>query len=373
MPNVFATPSSLKTPTLNLTDFSLHASPQSLIHSLKKTGAILKSFSIKRRATLLSLGMAAAFTGLFSHTAAAQEWPTKTVRLINPYPVGGGPDGIARLLADKLSKKWGKPVVVENRPGGNGFIAIDAFKRGANDGHDLLQLDSVHLTAYPYMFKKLPYDVNKDFEPIAPLFQAFLFFVVPVDSKYKKVSDIIADAKANPGKINYGSWSIGNPVHLGVEELEELTGTKFEHVLYKETTQLYTSVGTGELGFSIGSAGTAGPMYRAGKLKFLAVAGAKRLEAYPDVPTVAESGGPAHPYEVSGWNTIVGPKGLAPAVQEKIRKDIAEALSGPDVKEKFQTFGYVPLNLDKPQFAKFIQAEAGRYSAVIKRGKIQID
>ena len=333
----------------------------------------MKSFSIKRRATLLSLGMAAAFTGLFSHTAAAQEWPTKTVRLINPYPVGGGPDGIARLLADKLSKKWGKPVVVENRPGGNGFIAIDAFKRGANDGHDLLQLDSVHLTAYPYMFKKLPYDVNKDFEPIAPLFQAFLFFVVPVDSKYKKVADIIADAKANPGKINYGSWSIGNPVHLGVEELEELTGTKFEHVLYKETTQLYTSVGTGELGFSIGSAGTAGPMYRAGKLKFLAVAGAKRMEAYPDVPTVAESGGPAHPYEVSGWNTIVGPKGLAPAVQEKIRKDIAEALSGPDVKEKFQTFGYVPLNLDKPQFAKFIQAEAGRYSAVIKRGKIQID
>ena len=333
----------------------------------------MKPFNTKRRATLLSLGLAAAFAGLFSQGAAAQEWPTKTVRLMNPYPVGGGPDGIARLLADKLSKKWGKPVVVENRPGGNGFIAIDAFKRGANDGHDLLQLDSVHLTAYPYMFKKLPYDVNKDFEPIAPLFQAFLFFVVPVDSKYKKVSDIIADAKANPGKINYGSWSIGNPVHLGVEELEELTGTKFEHVLYKETTQLYTSVGTGELGFSIGSAGTAGPMYRAGKLKFLAVAGAKRMEAYPDVPTVAESGGPAHPYEVSGWNTIVGPKGLAPAIQEKIRKDIAEALSGPDVKEKFQTFGYVPLNLDKPQFSKFIQAEAGRYSAVIKRGKIQID
>lgn len=333
----------------------------------------MKPFNTKRRASLLSLGLAAAFAGLFSQGAAAQEWPTKTVRLINPYPVGGGPDGIARLLADKLSKKWGKPVVVENRPGGNGFIAIDAFKRGANDGHDLLQLDSVHLTAYPYMFKKLPYDVNKDFEPIAPLFQAFLFFVVPVDSKYKKVSDIIADAKANPGKINYGSWSIGNPVHLGVEELEELTGTKFEHVLYKETTQLYTSVGTGELGFSIGSAGTAGPMYRAGKLKFLAVAGAKRMEAYPDVPTVAESGGPAHPYEVSGWNTIVGPKGLAPAIQEKIRKDIAEALSGPDVKEKFQTFGYVPLNLDKPQFSKFIQAEAGRYSAVIKRGKIQID
>lgn len=313
---------------------------------------------------------AAAAAALPAH---AQEWPTKTVRLITPYPVGGGPDGIARLLADKLSKKWGKPVVVENKPGGNGFIAIDAFKRGATDGHDLLQLDSVHLTAYPHMFKKLPYDVNKDFEPIVPLFQSFLFFVVPTNSKYKKVSDLIADAKSRPGKINYGSWSVGNPVHLGVEELQELAGIQVEHVLYKETTQLYTAVGTGEMDFSIGSAGTAGPMYRAGKLRFLAVAGPKRMEAYPDVPTVAESGGPANGYEVSGWNTIAGPKGLSPALQDKIRRDIAEALSGPDVKEKFLTFGYVPLNLDRPQFAKFIQNESTRYSAIIKRAKIELE
>ena len=319
--------------------------------------------------TLCMAAMAAALPTL----ATAQEWPTKTVRIVNPYPVGGAPDAIARVLAEKLSKKWGQPVVIENKPGGNGFIAIDAFKRGAKDGHDLLQLDSVHLAAYPFMFKKLPYDVSKDFEPIAPMFQSFLFYVVPTNSKYKKMTDIIADAKANPGKINYGSWSIGNPVHLGVEELEQLTGTKFEHVLYKETTQLYTSVATGELGFSIGSAGTAGGMYRAGKLRFLAVAGPKRMEAYPDVPTVAESGGPANGYEVSGWNTIAGPKGLSPAVQDKIRKDIAEALSGPDVKEKFLTFGYVPLNLDRPQFAKFIQAESVRYGAVIKRAKIELE
>jgi tripartite-type tricarboxylate transporter receptor subunit TctC len=114
-------------------------------------------------------------------------------------------------------------------------------------------------------------------------------------------------------------------------------------------------------------------MYRAGKLRFLAVGGPKRMEAYPEVPTVAESGGPANGYEVSGWNTIAGPKGLSPAVQEKIRKDIAEALTGPDFKEKFLTFGYVPLNLDRPQFAKFIQNEASRYSAVIKRAKIELE
>nr|WP_315241355.1 tripartite tricarboxylate transporter substrate binding protein [uncultured Albidiferax sp.] len=320
----------------------------------------------------LTLGMAA-LAAAVPHLAMAQEWPTKTVRIVNPYPVGGAPDAIARVLSEKLSKKWGQPVVIENKPGGNGFIAIDAFKRGAKDGHDLLQLDSVHLAAYPFMFKKLPYDVNVDFEPIAPMFQSFLFYVVPTNSKYKKMTDIIADAKANPGKINYGSWSIGNPVHLGVEELEQLTGTKFEHVLYKETTQLYTSVATGELGFSIGSAGTAGGMYRAGKLRFLAVAGPKRMEAYPDVPTVAESGGPAAPYEVSGWNTIVGPKGLAPAVQDKIRKDIAEVMALPEVKEKFLNFGYVPLNLDKQQFAAFVQSETKRHANIIKKAKIELE
>lgn len=333
----------------------------------------MKSIQVMRRGALISAALAVAGLGLFAQSAAAQEWPTKTVRLILPYPVGGGPDGVARLLADKLSRKWGKPVVVENRPGGNGFIAIDAFKRGAKDGHDLIQLDSVHLAAYPFMFKKLPYDVDKDFEPIVPLFKAYLFFTVGQDSKYKKVSDIIADAKAHPGKLNYGSWSIGNPVHLGMEEFQELTGTKVEHVLYKETTQLYTSVATGELAFSIGSAATAGPLQRAGKLRFLAVAAPKRLSAYPDVPTVAESGGPGAPFEVSGWNSFVGPKGLPPAVADKIRKDVAEALSGPDIKEKFLSFGYEPLNLDRQQYAKYIQSETKRHEAIIKRAKIELE
>jgi len=334
----------------------------------------MKNTQTLRRGALLSAALAVAGLSLFPAAASAQqEWPTKTVRLILPYPVGGGPDGVARLLADKLARKWGKPVVVENRPGGNGFIAIDAFKRGAKDGHDLLQLDSVHLAAYPYMFKKLPYDVEKDFDPLVPLFRTYLFFTVAQDSKYKKVSDIIADAKANPGKLNYGSWSIGNPVHLGMEEFQQLTGTKVEHVLYKETTQLYTSVATGELSFSIGSAATAGPMQRAGKLRFLAVAGPKRTTAYPDVPTVAESGGPGAPFEVSGWNSIVGPKGLSPAVADKIRKDVTEALASPDVKEKFLSFGYEPLTLDRPQFAQFIQSEAKRHAAIIKRSKIELE
>ena len=321
----------------------------------------------------LAAALACASTAHAQGAAADAAWPTKPVRLISPYPVGGGPDGVARLLADKLSRKWGKPVVVENRPGGNGFIAIDAFKRGAKDGHDLIQLDSVHLAAYPYMFKKLPYDAGKDFDVLATMFKSYMFFVVPTNSKYKTVADIVADAKANPGKLDYGSWSIGNPVHLGIEELQQRTGTKMEHVLFKEATQLYVAVANGELPFTLGTAGTAGPLYRAGKVRFVAVAAPYRLSAYPNVPTVAEAGGPAAPYEVSGWNAIAGPKGLPPAVAEKVRADIAEALSTPDVKEKFDSFGYEPLTLDRAKLQAYIQSESARHEAIIQRAKIEMD
>ena len=163
----------------------------------------------------LALGLAGLLATGGAWAQAAAAWPTKPVRIITPFPVGGGPDGLARLVADKLSRKWGQPVVVENRPGGNGFIAIDAFKRGAKDGHDLIQLDNVHLAAYPALFKKLPYDAEKDFDPILPMFRTYFFFTVPTSSPYKTVGDLIADAKKNPGKLNYGSWSVGNLVHLG--------------------------------------------------------------------------------------------------------------------------------------------------------------
>lgn len=203
------------------------------------------SFRI-RRTLALALGVAAV-AGALVQPAAAQQFPTKQVRIISPFPVGGGPDGVARLVADKLSRTWGTGVIVENRPGGNGFIAIDAWKRGAKDGHDLLILDNVHLAAYPSLFKKLPYDPAKDFDTLLPLFKTHFFFTVGTGSKYKTVGDIVADAKARPGKLNYGSWSVGNPVHLGSELFESATGTQMEHVIFKETTQLYTSVSTGEI------------------------------------------------------------------------------------------------------------------------------
>jgi tripartite-type tricarboxylate transporter receptor subunit TctC len=332
----------------------------------------MKTSLLQRRAALVAVAALAAAIGTPAQAQDAAKWPTRTVRLISPYPTGGGPDAISRVLADKLSRKWGQPVVVENRPGGNGFIAIDAFKRGAKDGHDLVQLDSVHLVAYPYLFKKLPYDSAKDFDVQATLFKAYMMVVVPTGSKFKTVGDVIAEAKANPGKLDYGSWSIGNPVHLGMEEFQSLTGTKLQHVVYKETSQLYTAVANGELPVTLGTAGTTAPLYKAGKVRFLAVTAPNRLPAYPDVPTAAEAGGPKD-YEVSGWNVIAGPKGLPQAVQDKIRADIAEALAGPDVQERYATFGYVPLSLDRAKTEAFIAAEAKRHDVIIKRANISLD
>jgi len=304
--------------------------------------------------------------------AVGQTFPTKPVRIITPFPVGSGPEGVARMVADKLSRQWGQPVTVENRPGGNGFIAIDAFKRGAADGHDLIQLDNVHLTAYPHMFKKLPYDIKNDFDPLLPLFKTYFFATTAADSKYKNIADLVADAKVNPGKLNYGSWSVGNPVHLGSALFETVTGTQMQHVIFKETSQLYTSVAQGDLAFALGTSATAGSLYRAGKIKFLAVAAPRRIPAYPDVPTFTEAGGPAG-FEVSGWTTIAAPKNLPRALADKITQDIAKALAEPDVKEKFLSFGYESFPQTREQFAQYIQAESVRQAAVILKAKAALD
>ena len=323
-----------------------------------------------KRHWLISTAMAA--LAVCVTTAHAQDFPTKPVRILTPFPVGSGPEGLLRLVAEKLSRTWGKPVVVENKPGGNGFIAIDMFKRGATDGHDLIQLDGVHLSAYPHLFKKLPYDAKADFEPLLPLFKTYFFLAVATDSKYKTVADLMADAKANPGKLNYGSWSVGNPVHLGSALFESVTGTDMQHVIYKETSMLYSGVATGELSFALGTNATAGAMYRAGKVRYLAVAAPKRVSGFSNVPTMGESGGPQG-FEVSGWTTIAAPRGLPKVLTDKIQRDIEKALAEPDVREKFASFAYEPFLVSREQFNAYIQTESNRFGAIIKKAQVSLD
>lgn len=327
--------------------------------------------TMNRRQASLALGALALASMGGARAQAAQSWPSKSVRIINPFPVGGGPDGTSRILADKLGRLWKQSVIVENRPGGNGFIAINEFKRGATDGTDIIQLDNVHIAAYPSLFKTLPYDVEKDFKVVLPLFRTYFFVCVSNDSPYKTMSDLIADAKARPGQLNYGSWSVGNPVHLGSALLETLTDTKMEHVIYKETSQLYQSVANGELAFALGSSGTAGPLARAGKLRFLAVMAPARLQGFEDIPTVAESGGPAGAI-VTGWNALaVSPK-TPDAVVQKLRQDVITVLREPDIAPKYQTFGYVNYFPSEAEFQQFMQEESQRFGDVIRRAGISL-
>ena len=330
------------------------------------------SSQMNRRQASFALGaIALASMGAARAQGVANNWPSKPVRIINPFPVGGGPDGTSRILSDKLGKLWKQPVVVENRPGGNGFIAIAEFKRGATDGTDIIQLDNVHIAAYPAMFKSLPYDVKKDFKIVLPLFRTFFFVCVANDSPYKSVADLIADAKAKPGQLNYGSWSVGNPVHLGSALLESLAGIKMEHVIFKETSQLYQSVANGQLAFALGSSGTAGPLARAGKLRFLAVMAPQRLKGFENVPTVAESGGPADAI-VTGWNALAVSPSTPDDVVAKIRQDVSKVLHEPDVQPKYQTFGYESYFPTPAEFEKFMQDETKKFSEVIQRAGISL-
>jgi tripartite-type tricarboxylate transporter receptor subunit TctC len=282
---------------------------------------------------------------LFSHSASAQQFPAKPVKVITPFSAGSGPDALLRILGDKLSRAWGQQVVVENRPGANGFIAIQAAKNAPADGYTLVQMDNYHLAAHPHLFKQLPYDPAKDFVGVSSLFRTYFFVVVPASSNWKNIPDMIAAAKAKPDALTYGSWHIGSPGHLGAALFEALTATQMTHVPFKEMMQIYTAVGNADIDWAFGSAASAGPAYRAGKVKFLAAAAPRRATAFPSVPTMAEAGGPAD-FEVQAWAALLAPRGAPANITTKIHQDVAKALAEPDMREKLAAFGFEPLSMD---------------------------
>lgn len=302
----------------------------------------------------------------------AQNYPSKPVKIVTPFPTGSGPDSILRVVSDRLSKMWGKPVVVENKPGASGFIAIEAVKRAANDGHELIQLDNFQMAAQPFLFKKLPYELFKDFEPAAPIFKNYFFVTAPSTSPWKTVGDLIASAKSKPNALEYGSWFVGSPGHIGGAMMEGATGTKMLHVPYKEMSQLYAAVGNTEVSWAFGSAASSGAMLRAGKIKYLAVAAPKRVEGFLDIPTVAEAGGPAD-FELSAWVALLAPKGTPKDIIEKIQKDVAIALTDPEVKTRLATVTFEPYVLNSEQFVARVNSDAKQFGESIKRLNISLD
>jgi len=305
-------------------------------------------------------------------TATAETFPSKPVTLVTAFAPGSGPDAVLRLVAEKLGKRWDQRVLVENRPGGGGFIAIDAARRAPADGYTLLELDSEHLAALPHLYKARGFETLRAFEPVAALFRTPFLVAVAADSKFKTMGDLVAAAKAQPDKLSFGSWGVGSPGHLGGEQVEVLTGATMQHVPYREVSQLFTSVGAGDVDWSFGSIPSSQGAYKAGKLRYLAVAAPKRLSQLPEVPTVAEAGGPAG-LEVNSFVVLVAPRGLPPALRARINADVQQALAEPDVKARFETFAFESIGWSPEEIERQAAAKSKTYAELVRRKNISLE
>lgn len=304
--------------------------------------------------------------GMLASQSWAQTFPTQPVRIISPFPAGSGPDVIARIVGEKLNASWKQSVIVDSRPGANGFLAATAVKQAAPTGYDLLMADVGHLSISPSLFKKLPYDPKADFVPVGLLYRTSFFIAVGANSPYRTAKDLISAAAAAPGKLSYGSNSVGGPLHLGAAQLEAATGTKMLHVPYKEISQLYAAVSTGEVDWAMASIASAGPLLKAGKIWFIAVADDARAASMPNVPTLEESGGPKS-VKARTWVGLLAPKGTPAAVVTALNKGLNDVLNQPDVIERLATFGFVPDPVTPAAFASLIDSDTVVYAEVVKR------
>lgn len=307
-----------------------------------------------------------------AQAAQAASFPSRPVTVVTAFAAGSGPDAVLRLVSEKLSRLWGQPVLINNKPGGGGFIAIDATQRAPADGYTLLQLDSEHLAALPLLYKSKGFVTLNHFDPVAPLFRTPFLVAVPADSKWQTMKDLTVAAKAEPYKVNFGSWGIGSPGHLGAEQLELLSGIEMTHVPFREVSQLFASVGSGELQWSFASLPSSQGIYKAGKLRYIAVAAPKRLPQLPNVPTMAEAGGPAG-LEVNSFVSLLAPKGLADGVKARIHADVLKVLADPEVRSKFDAFAFETLSWTPEQIRQNAEAKGKVYEALVKRKNISLD
>ena len=323
----------------------------------------------------LGLGACASFaSGLISPArgAPAPAFPTRAVRVFTPFPAGSGPDASLRMVADQLSRHWGQPVPVDNRPGGNGFIAVAAFKKGASDGHDLLQLDSTHITSHPSTFTNLPYDVQRDFASLRMLLRTPFFVAVGARSPHRTLEDLLRTARAQPGRVTYGSWFNGSPGHLAGLLMQSRFDVSMLHVPFRDFGQLYTAVANGDVDWAMGSVATAAPLEKAGRLRFIALAAPHRDPLYPDVPATAET--PAtRGFEVSAWAGLFAPAAIPGELRRMISADVSQALAAPEVVAAYKTLGYEAPNLSPPQFDALIRRETAQWAKVVQAAHLKLD
>jgi tripartite-type tricarboxylate transporter receptor subunit TctC len=314
---------------------------------------------VKRCLALVALALLPAI-------AFAQAFPSRVVKITTPYSSGVGPDLYMRALAEVMEKQWRQPVVVDAKPGANGFIAIDAVKKAPPDGHELLVLADSHLAINPNLFKNVPYDPETDLVPIVGLYRASFFVAVKSDGPYQSIAQLIAGARANPGKLSYGTPYVGSPSHLGSAVFEHETGTQMIHVPFKDTLQIFTSVANGNVTWAIATAASTRGMVTAGKVKLIAVAAKNRLATHPDVPTVEEASGPRD-FIVEAWLALLAPRGTPQEVVRRIHADTQKAIATPEMQKRYAALGFEPLPISPQEVAAKIRADLKKNAEILKR------
>jgi tripartite-type tricarboxylate transporter receptor subunit TctC len=306
-----------------------------------------------------------AFIGLmFLSNAKAQTYPDRPVKIIVPYSAGGTADFSARQIAQKLTEQTKQSFFVENKLGASGTIATNYVAKSTPDGYTLLANDTTY-AMLPSLFKTLPWDHANDLEPIAIITQTPVVLVVPESSPFKTLTSLIAYAKVNPGKLNFGSGGAGSSTHLSAEIFEQVAQIEASHVPYKGAGEAMLAVLSGQVDFIITAAPTAIPQLQGGKIRALAITGDKRLGAISTVPTFKEAGLPA--YVVSNWFGIAAPKGTPTPIINKLAAEIKKGLADPELRERFAKLGAEPGNVSPAEFKKFIQKETVAWGAAAKQ------
>jgi tripartite-type tricarboxylate transporter receptor subunit TctC len=319
--------------------------------------------SLRRR----RLCTAALLWPLAAASGAAEAYPTRPVRLVLPFPAGGGTDLIGRTVGQLLAEEFGQPVVVDNKPGGGTVIGSDFVAKSAPDGYTLLQTTSAH-AINTTLVKKLPYSTDKSFAPVALIGRATNMVVVRSDSPIKSVAELIARARAAPGKLTYGSSGNGTAVHLAAELFKLKAGVNLTHVPYKGAAPAANDLLGGQIDMQFATLAKMSQFGQSGRLRALAVTSAQRTPAWPDVPTVAESGVPG--YEADIWYAMFAPAGTPEAVVMRINAAIAKVTQAELFKKRVSSEGLVAGNMTPAELARYVRDEEARWGQVIREGNI---
>ena len=330
---------------------------------MKRLGAVaLMAAALTQFVVLFALATAAAF---------AQDYPTRPIRILSPYAPGGISDIAARIVGGKLTEAWGQQVIVENRPGGNGFIAVTDAARATPDGYTLVMATAGDVTINPSLFKNVPYDVGRDLAPISAVSDAPLVLAANGATPYKTLADVIVAAKAQPGMLNMGTPGYGSINHLVLESLSLNTGTKFTHVPYKGGAPAVQALVAGDIPLAIIASSTAAPHVSSGKIRILGVTTGERSPLNPEWPPLAQEG--AGDINISNWTALLAPKATPQPIIEKLSVKVAEILKLADVKARFAAGGVSTIPSTPAELEARIKRELVTYRLVIEKANVHVD